>query len=314
MIDGKGHVFDVRTTPGDITSFTRLATNTSTTLSNPALEINKNELLAIMAPFDTFDTNQNGLPDSSVNGTCSSPGEKVTLTFDTTGTRMGIDGTLETPLNFTVANVPNNVSNSINIRLYPISEDVTQGGYVGQFQASGISFDLNSSTSDIQNSVYKMTTIHNGDGTITRNFIISKLSIRGGSTIINGNSYVVAFRIVDGGSTGTNSLNFSTNGIQQTIGSGNSKNAVFKLNALTADNSLSTELIANDVSVNIYPNPTRDILYVSSKIITKKYILLDQLVRKLKEVEPSGSIDVSEFSSGIYYLLTDMGVARFYKQ
>jgi len=52
----------------------------------------------------------------------------------------------------------------------------------------------------------------------------------------------------------------------------------------------------------VYPNPTSEILNISSKIEVKKTIIFDFLGRKVLETTKSEQIDVSELSKGIYLL------------
>ncbi|MDR0604430.1 MAG: T9SS type A sorting domain-containing protein [Bacteroidales bacterium] len=77
-------------------------------------------------------------------------------------------------------------------------------------------------------------------------------------------------------------------------------------------NSVGIEMIEVSESINVYPNPTRDILYVVSDLQIKQIDIYDINGKVVKQIiNPEQSISVSELSRGIYMLQiqTDRGVA-----
>lgn len=322
MIDGKGKVYDVTTVPSDLNNFTVLTSNVNTTLSTTELEDSKNELLSELTKFNTFSTDQNGLPDSSVNrmtctGTTPDPDTNtdndINITFDPTPNSISTNTELPNPIKFTVANIPNNSTVNLNVRIYPEGENITKGGHIAQSIGA---LDVNSNTSDIDNPNIKFVTQIDTpkSGHITRTYTIKNVGIRGTSIINNMENYTAALRFVNGGVSGAVPLAFSSV-LGEQMTAGNSKNAVFKLNTLVADNTLGIrDFFTDDISKNVYPNPTTTTLYINN-IETTSYKVVNLLGQIVKEVpyNKNGELNVSDLLSGVYFLLTDKGIAKFVK-
>ncbi len=231
VIDGKDRVYDAQSDPADLTSFTQLASDLTTVLADGNLESAKNDLLGLLPSYSLQNFGQNGLPDPSVNGTCNL--NPITITFDTASTNIDATGATSAPISFTVSNIPNDNPVKLVARIYPVSADVTGGGFVAQFD--GANLDLNSNTPDFNvatgNSVTNLDTPTNGLN--TRTYTINNFAIQSGSIISEDENYVVAVRFIDAGTTGVNEIEFSTtSGVQPATGSGNTKNATFVLNSL----------------------------------------------------------------------------------
>lgn len=76
---------------------------------------------------------------------------------------------------------------------------------------------------------------------------------------------------------------------------------------------LSTKDVSN-ISGSIFPNPVSSTLIISNSIETKTYKVVNLLGKTVKDVEATGSLDVSDLSAGIYILKTDAGIAKFVKK
>ncbi len=66
--------------------------------------------------------------------------------------------------------------------------------------------------------------------------------------------------------------------------------------------------------LTISPNPVTETLYVSEELTIAKYKIVDSKGMILKQAEFENSIDVSNLSSGLYFLVTDVGTIRFIKE
>jgi len=69
-----------------------------------------------------------------------------------------------------------------------------------------------------------------------------------------------------------------------------------------------------DVSSQIFPSPAIDVLNISANLNTKTYQVIDMSGATVVNKKADGSIDVSNLQSGIYFLITDAGTAKFVKQ
>ncbi|MDB2384924.1 T9SS type A sorting domain-containing protein [Polaribacter sp.] len=85
--------------------------------------------------------------------------------------------------------------------------------------------------------------------------------------------------------------------------------AVYNENVSTA----STKDFEN-ISSSIYPNPVSNTLNISSSVETKTYKILNTLGATIKVSPATGSMDVSDLKSGLYFLVTDSGMAKFLKK
>ncbi|WP_442809378.1 T9SS type A sorting domain-containing protein [Tamlana sp. 2201CG12-4] len=53
---------------------------------------------------------------------------------------------------------------------------------------------------------------------------------------------------------------------------------------------------------------------MSKDLATDSYKVISILGNTVKEVKATGSLDVSDLSKGIYFLITDSGIAKFVKK
>ncbi|MEW4924543.1 T9SS type A sorting domain-containing protein [Algibacter sp. 2305UL17-15] len=71
----------------------------------------------------------------------------------------------------------------------------------------------------------------------------------------------------------------------------------------------------NTSSINMYPNPVKDVIYFGKDVKTESYKVLNVTGALIKEVKATQrSLDVSELTAGMYFVATDSGVSKFIKQ
>lgn len=111
-------------------------------------------------------------------------------------------------------------------------------------------------------------------------------------------------------------LNFTTSTsnfdeqVLTNVTSGWSDGAIAKLSL----ESLATESF-DQLELSIYPNPVNNILYVESKKTEKLILeLFDITGRKINEYENPTSINVSELSNGVYFIITNFKTYKFIKK
>lgn len=73
----------------------------------------------------------------------------------------------------------------------------------------------------------------------------------------------------------------------------------------TASNLSTQDILKNQISVNIYPNPSSDFVYVKSENSTENYelTLIDSSGKTLQIIPNSNKINITSYPKGIYYLL-----------
>ncbi len=76
---------------------------------------------------------------------------------------------------------------------------------------------------------------------------------------------------------------------------------------------LSTSDFSGNINDAFYPNPANEIITIDSSIETTTYSVADLSGTVIKTVKAEGTLDVSDLPSGIYFLITDSGVAKFEK-
>ncbi len=80
-------------------------------------------------------------------------------------------------------------------------------------------------------------------------------------------------------------------------------------------NTLSVSEVNNSSINGLFgPNPVIDTIEISSTIITKTYKVVSLSGALIKEVAAEGSLDVSDLTKGVYFLVTDAGVGKIIKQ
>ncbi|WP_010181885.1 T9SS type A sorting domain-containing protein [Aquimarina agarilytica] len=83
---------------------------------------------------------------------------------------------------------------------------------------------------------------------------------------------------------------------------------------ITITNStLSTSEFSGNINGSFGPNPASDMITIDSNIQTETYSVADLSGATVKTVKAEGTLDVSDLPSGIYFLITDVGVAKFEK-
>lgn len=87
------------------------------------------------------------------------------------------------------------------------------------------------------------------------------------------------------------------------------------LSNLTVDSTLSnTQFEKGDLTGQFGPNPATDTITFTPTLKTTTYSVADLSGATIKTVEATGTLDVSDLPSGIYFLITDAGVAKFQKK
>ena len=69
-----------------------------------------------------------------------------------------------------------------------------------------------------------------------------------------------------------------------------------------------------NISKSISPNPVSSVLNISTSLNTKTYKVVNMLGKTVLDVNATGSLDVSNLSQGLYFLVTDAGIAKFVKK
>ena len=64
---------------------------------------------------------------------------------------------------------------------------------------------------------------------------------------------------------------------------------------------------------SVYPSPAASTLTVNPSVVTKTYKVANLTGSIVLEANATGSLDVSNLTSGVYFLITDAGVAKFVK-
>ena len=68
------------------------------------------------------------------------------------------------------------------------------------------------------------------------------------------------------------------------------------------------------IAANVSPNPVSSILNIGGDVVTKKYRVVNLAGTTVIETAATGSIDVSNLANGVYFLVTDAGIAKFIKE
>lgn len=64
---------------------------------------------------------------------------------------------------------------------------------------------------------------------------------------------------------------------------------------------------------SVYPSPATSTLTINPSVVTKTYKVANLTGSIVLEANATGSLDVSKLTSGLYFLITDAGVAKFVK-
>ena len=73
----------------------------------------------------------------------------------------------------------------------------------------------------------------------------------------------------------------------------------------TASNLSAQDILKNQISVKIYPNPSSDFVYIKSENASENYhlTLMDSTGKVLQSIPNSTKISIASYPKGIYYLL-----------
>ncbi|MDW5290829.1 T9SS type A sorting domain-containing protein [Formosa sp. PL04] len=233
---------------------------------------------------------------------------QFTVTFDKVPTKIEENGGLASNdlLIITVDNIPNNNTNAevvVQVRMMP-----NGSGNIGNTpRITQMDLDTNHSTADgtVDANHSIVTTAGTNADTFKRTFTVNNLVTQGGNTFAIGtDNHYAGVRVKN--FVGTPSNNefrheaTAENGWSGTIDG-------------VADNTLSISNKKN-ISGSIYPNPVSSVLNISKSVNTKTYKVVNLLGQTIKQVNATGSINVSDLSAGMYILFTDAGNARFIKK
>ena len=221
---------------------------------------------------------------------------QVTITYDHIPANVLVaDGSLSSTdqLVFTVDNIPNGNTTAItaNVRVYL----TTTIANVNKVFQSGINIDITDSNAGTWYTfVESAGTVA---GTTKRVFTVSQLAKNtaggGSGDYADGSKYDVWVRV----------LNDPIWAATKDFISASTMTAVTTLG-----------LKDFNISASLYPNPVQSILNIASTIDTKTYKIVNMLGVTVKDVEATGSVDVSNLAKGIYILVTDAELAKFIKK
>lgn len=224
------------------------------------------------------------------------------------------DGTLAEPIVVTVDNIPDGANGvTVSLRLFDQGassftggEQVTTSSASGNFVAGSDADNVNTTVATVDDDA--------GDGVYKKVFTYKKI----GSGLTVGDDLIAYVRYTNNTTalqSLTPSINFSsaTAYSNPTSPTTSSKRAHFALSTLKVVATLTTSDF-NGISSSIYPNPVSTIINISNKVKTQTYKVIDLQGKTVKDVEATGSIDVSDLSSGVYVLKTDVGAAKFVKK
>lgn len=173
---------------------------------------------------------------------------QINLSVSSTPTKVSLNGTLDTPLVFTITDIPSGTTNTMNLRLYDNtsgSVNVTIGGQLAQLQVDG-QLDLNSTTPDVDVDEFKTETTDNGS-TIDVKYTIRKITLTG-ADLTDGTSFAPAVRLILGGSgTVPAAINPIPGGASETPTGAtlatSVKHIIYQFSDVTADATLSTSIV-----------------------------------------------------------------------
>ncbi len=239
----------------------------------------------------------------------------LTLTFDNVPAEIEESGGLGSdPNNFlviTVDNIPNNNIDTgssgfvVQVRMKPNGTENL--GIPDRVTQMDLQTDDNIADGVVDANHSIVTTVGTNAGTFKRTFTVNNLVPRTGlSFVIGTDNHYAGVRVKDRATSGTAGFVSFRHEATEANGWSGTIDGV-------ADNTLS---ISNKTSISesIYPNPVSSILNISKSVNTKTYKVLNLLGKTVKDVDASGSLDVSDLSAGMYILLTDAGNARFIKK
>lgn len=236
--------------------------------------------LYIIADHDNSDRDSDGIDSPSVwNDLFSSNSVKTNpfgITFD-------LVSFSQTTSNF--ANLP---TNSI---LHGLAGNPTQMQF-----AAGATMTLDkTANSSVQGLVYKTGSSTTG----TTNVMFATANYGSGKVCALGDSSVPDDGTGDTGDTLYDGYFSDASGNHQPL----LINSVIWL--ATASNLSAQDILKNQISVNIYPNPSSDFVYIKSEDSSENYhlTLMDSTGKVLQSIPNSTKISIASCPKGIYYLL-----------
>ncbi|WP_303317038.1 T9SS type A sorting domain-containing protein [Flavivirga abyssicola] len=239
--------------------------------------------------------------------------QKINVAVTSGPTEIQTDGIMNAPMVITVSNIPmgldGNGNVAINSRVYIDGNDLLAGNHLAHF--AGADFTFFDTTADVDTATLKTETTLNSPNTgfFTRVYTIKQYSA---ITATVGDILDFSLRVINHDSP-TPELAFDP--AQETGGQAN--RAILRISQdveVVSQITLSTSDVADNISDKIYPNPVSTVMTISKNVKTKTYKVVNIVGSTVKEVEASGSMDVSDLSGGVYFLVTDSGIAKFVKK
>ncbi len=97
-------------------------------------------------------------------------------------------------------------------------------------------------------------------------------------------------------------------------GTGSNVNSGFSLFTVVDEPVLAVKDFKKDKEISFSPNPVTNIITLGDEVVSESYKVIDLSGSTIKEVKGnSNQISVVELSAGVYFLVSDFGVAKFVK-
>ena len=97
----------------------------------------------------------------------------------------------------------------------------------------------------------------------------------------------------------------------------NNNNVIRKIDNLIIDNTLNIDKLTNVNDLKIFPNPSRNYIYISGLPKRKNYYIYSTLGSEIKKgaISKGENIDINNFTNGLYFLKLDKGsTIKFIKE
>ena len=97
----------------------------------------------------------------------------------------------------------------------------------------------------------------------------------------------------------------------------NNNNVIRKIDNLIIDNTLNIDKLTNVNDLKIFPNPSRNYIYISGLPKRKNYYIYNTLGSEIKKgaISKGENIDINNFTDGLYFLKLDKGsLIKFIKK
>ena len=238
---------------------------------------------------------------------------QIAIQFHNIPSHMTTDGVFATgdELVFTVFNVPN--SNTAPTRAASNTRYYTLDNFAGSKLAQVTINDMLDYTKTVgktQGNAAITEHTDNGDGTFTRKITVTQVIPSSGS-YTTGDILFFGYRIVAGNPTINPLIPTNIDFVPTVDNVDDATDEVNPANTTTeVVATLSTKQV-NNLPNNIYPNPVKDVLNISTNVVTETYTVSNIAGQILLQAAATGTIDVSSLNPGVYILTTDNGVAKF---